>query len=127
MKNTLKRLGWIIFINLSLTILCAIQKTQIDKNLVIIFAIFSIIYATAVLYSAMFIINKIKNKQLEQLKLRAIKRYQYLPLGCGYFCLSQFWLISHDKYEYFFFIMWLIAIFTISEQFNNEKVKNNLK
>jgi len=127
MKNQLKTFGWIAFISISFEIFCGIQKTQIGKNLVIMFAIFSIIYATAVLYSAMFIVNKVKNKQLEQLKLRAIKFYQYLPLACGSFCLGQFWLISHDTYEYLFLIIWLIAIVRMDIQFDNEQLKNNLK
>lgn len=92
------------------------QTTQNHKIAILVFAFL-------LLYIAIFCVTE--NKKLP---LKSIEFFQSLAFGSGIFCLTQFWNISHQhKYEYFFLILGFIAMFKINEEFDNEKVKNNLK
>lgn len=91
------------------------QTTQNHKSVVLGFAFL-------LLYTAVFCVTE--NKKLP---LKSIEFFQNLAIGSVLFLLVQFFIMSHKKYEYFFLIILLIAIRRIDHQFDNEKVKNNLK
>lgn len=116
MKNQLKIQGYSLIINVLLSMLCGIQQTQIGKNVIVIFGI-------SLLYIAIFCV--IKNKKLP---LKSIEFFQSLAFGSGIFCLTQFWIISHQhKYEYFFLILGFIAMLTINEEFESSIKKISIK
>ena len=115
MKNELKNWCWYTFFSVCLSVLYAIQTTQNHKSVVLGFALL-------LLYIAVFCVSE--NKKLP---LKSIEFFQNLAIGSGFFLLVQFFIMSHKKYEYFLLIILLIAILRINEQFNNEKLKNNLK
>ena len=115
MKNQLKIQGYSLIIDILLLMLCGMQTTQNHKNAILVFAFL-------LLYIAVFCVTE--NKKLP---LKSIEFFQNLAIGSGFFLLVQFFIMSHKKYEYFFLIILLIAIFKINDQFDNEKVKNNLK
>ena len=115
MKNQLKIKVYSFIVHTLLLMLCGMQQTQIGKNVIVIFGI-------SLLYVAIFCV--IKNKKLP---LKSIEFFQCLAIGSGFFLLVQFFIMSHDKYKYFFLIISLVTILRINDQFDNEKVKNNLK
>ena len=115
MKNELKSWCWYTFFSLCLVVLYAMQTTQNHKNAILVFAFL-------LLYIAVFCVTE--NKKLP---LKSIDFFQSLAFGSGIFLLVQFFIMSHKKYEYFLLIVLLIAILKINDQFDNEKVKNNLK
>jgi hypothetical protein len=116
MKNQLKIQGYSLIIDILLLMLCGMQTTQNHKNAILVFAFL-------LLYIAVFCVTE--NKKLP---LKSIEFFQSLAFGSGIFCLTQFWNISHQhKYEYFFLILGFIAILKINDQFDNEKLKNNIK
>lgn len=92
------------------------QTTQNHKNAILVFAF-------VLLYIAVFCVTE--NKKLP---LKSIEFFQNLAIGSGCFLLVQFWnTYISSKYEYFFLIILLIAMSVIAIQFDNKKVKNNLK
>jgi len=115
MKNQLKSWRWYTFFSSCLVVLYGMQTTQNHKIVILGFAFL-------LLYTAVFCIT-----QNKKLPLKSIEFFQNLAIGSGFFLLVQFFIMSHKKYEYFFLIILLIAIFRIDHQFNNEKLKNNLK
>ena len=115
MKNQLKNWCWYTFFSSCLMVLYHIQTTQNHKIVILGFAFL-------LLYTAVFCVTE--NKKLP---LKSIEFFQKLAFGSGFFLLVQFFIMSHNTYEYFFLIILLIAIFKINDQFDNEKVKNNLK
>ena len=115
MKNQLKNWCWYTFFSSCLVVLYGMQTTQNHKIVILGFAFL-------LLYIAVFCVTE--NKKLP---LKSIEFFQNLAIGSGFFLLVQFFIMSHKKYEYFFLIILLIAIFKINDQFDNEKVKNNLK
>jgi len=111
MKGLIKILFYSLIFNVLLAILCAIQQTLIERNLVIIFA-------TSLICVAIFRLTKIK-----KLSLESVIFFQCLFMGSGIFLLGKFWLISHqDVYEYFFLFIYFITILTINSQFDNERL-----
>lgn len=91
------------------------QTTQNHKNVILGFALL-------LLYTAVFCVTE--NKKLP---LKSIEFFQNLATGSGFFLLVQFLMMSHNKNEYFLLIILLVIILRINDQFDNEKLKNNLK
>jgi hypothetical protein len=96
-------------------VLYYIQTTQNHKIVILGFAFL-------LLYTAVFCVTE--NKKLP---LKSIEFFQNLAIASGFFLLVQFFIMSYYEYEYFFLIVFLVTILRINEEFNNEKLKNNLK
>jgi hypothetical protein len=115
MKNKLKNWCWHTFFSSCLMVLYYIQTTQNHKIVILGFAFL-------LLYTAVFCVTE--NKKLP---LKSIEFFQNLAIASGFFLLVQFFIMSYYEYEYFFLIVFLVTILRINEEFNNEKLKNNLK
>ena len=107
MLSEFKKWCMYTFVSIGLCLGYVILQAQKHKIAIMVFA-FLILCKSVLCVS--------ENKKLS---LRSIKLLQILAFGSGCFLMSQFWIMLHDKYEYFFLIIVIFEMSKINEEFEN--------